>query len=295
MREQFFLATESGLTRGQLRWGESQGRWRRIVWPVYRHGPEEPSDLDRSLGVVLAVEGVASCHLAGVLHGLDSVALVRGRPVVSIADGHLRAGARRRRLAGDEVVEVKGFRCTSGLTTMIDLAATLSDDVWEQALESALRKKLFTVDDLMARLPDLGRARTPGVTRMRRVLALRPEGAAPTESLLETLMVQLARLIPGLPPFVRQLEIFDQHGVFVARVDLSWPELGIFIELDGQQHIGQPVYDASRETAVVAATGWFPGRFTWTEVTRTPRSSARRLDGIVAQARRRRFVGTAWS
>src|SRR2546430_4158695 len=83
------------------------------------------------------------------------------------------------------------------------------------------------------------------------VLVLRPAAAPPTESLLETLMVQLARTVPGLGPPVRQLEVFDEHGQFVARVDLAWPELGLFIELDGQQHTGQPVYDARRETAVV--------------------------------------------
>src|SRR5207248_7332224 len=106
-------------------------------------------------------------------------------------------------------------------------------------------------------------------------------------SLLETLMVQLARSIPGLGPPVRQLEISDEHGQFVARVDLAWPELGLFIELDGQHHLGQPVHDARRETAIVAATGWLCGRFTWTEVVRVPSTTTRRLIGLAAQARRR--------
>ena len=62
---------------------------------------------------------------------------------------------------------------------------------------------------------------------------------------------------------------------------------GVFFELDGQHHEGQPVYDARRETAVIAATGWLPGRFTWTELTRIPRSSQRRMAAIRAQAQRR--------
>src|SRR5204862_1218774 len=112
-----------------------------------------------------------------------------------------------------------------------------------------------------------------------------PSGEPPTESLLETLMVQLARTIKGLAPPRRQVEVFDEHGVFVARVDLAWPELGLFIELDGQHHAGQPVYDASRETAIVAATGWLCGRFTWAEVVRFPKSTARRLASLVERAR----------
>ena len=130
-------------------------------------------------------------------------------------------------------------------------------------------------------MPAVGRARVPGTTRIRRVLDLRPDGAPATESLLETLMVQLIRTVPGLPDPVRQLVVDS------ARLDQCWPDIGLFIELDGQHHRGQPVYDARRETAVVAATGWLCGRFTWTEVVRLPISTARRLAELAEQARRR--------
>jgi very-short-patch-repair endonuclease len=81
--------------------------------------------------------------------------------------------------------------------------------------------------------------------------------------------------------------VYDEFGQFVARVDLAWPELNLFIELDGQHHLGQPVYDARRQTAVTAATGWLCGRFTWDEVTRYPVSTAKRLAALAAQGRRR--------
>src|SRR4051812_25578455 len=129
-------------------------------------------------------------------------------------------------------VIVDGVPCTDGAQTMIDLAALVDDLVWEQSLESALRKRLLTIDDLVNALPDLSAARTPGTPRIRRVLALRPPDAPPTESLLETLTVQLARRVPVLGPPTRQLEVFDEHGIFIARLDLSWPELGLFLELD---------------------------------------------------------------
>jgi very-short-patch-repair endonuclease len=70
-------------------------------------------------------------------------------------------------------------------------------------------------------------------------------------------------------------------------VDLAWPELGVFVELDGEHHKGQPVYDASRETAIVAATGWLCGRFSWTEVVHHRQHTIRRLAQLVEQARRR--------
>ena len=118
------------------------------------------------------------------------------------------------------------------------------------------------------------------------MLALRPAGAPPTESLLETLAVQLIR-DAGLPEPTRQFVVWDDHGVFVARLDLCWPELGLFLELDGEHHKGQPVYDANRETAIVAAKGWLCGRFTWTEIVRYPAATRRRLAALIDQARRR--------
>lgn len=257
-------AAERGLTREALRWGERLGRCRRIDRQVYAEGADDPNAFDRARARVLSTGGVASGRLAALLHGLDGVTAPDERPL------------RRRRLPRHRIVVIDGICCTDGLQTLIDLAGDLDDLRWEQALESALRNRLTSIGDIEAALPGLGGARTPGVRRMRRVLAARPDGAPPTESLLETLMVQLIRGIDGLPEPTRQHEVVDQQGSFVARVDLAWPELGLFLELDGQHHKGQPEYDARRETAVVAATGWLPGRFTWREVVSIPTTTARR-------------------
>jgi hypothetical protein len=86
-------------------------------------------------------------------------------------------------------------------------------------------------------------------------------------------MIQLARQVPGLPAPERQWRVCNGCGEVFAKLDLAWPGTGLFIELDGQQHKGQAVYDARRETAVVAATGWFCGRFTWREVVYLPVST----------------------
>ncbi|HEX2850087.1 MAG TPA: DUF559 domain-containing protein [Acidimicrobiales bacterium] len=275
-------ALARGLTIDALRWGEGVGRWRRIAHGVYGEGPEPPSALDVALATLLVTGGVASADLAGVLLGLDAVELTKGEVTVPETSSGRRRGARRRDIDPGRIVLVGGLRCTDGVQTLLDLALVLDDDTWEQVLESALRKRLLTTDEL-----EWAAAGRRGSRRIRRVLDLRGRQVEPTESLLETLAVQLARTVPGLPPPVRQYEVRDADGRFVARVDLAWPELGLFVELDGQHHKDQPVYDARRESAVVAVTGWLCARFTWTEVVKYPNSTARRLAAIVEQARRR--------
>ncbi len=164
-----FTTTEAiaaGLSPKALRCGEAAGRWRRVRKGVYAEGAEEPTLFDRRVAEVLARDGVADGLLAGVLHGLDGVDL-DDRPL------------RRRSLPPGRIVSAEGVACADGVQTMIDLAADLDDLVWEQALESALRRRLATVAELELSLGELGRGRIPGTARIRRVLALRPPGAPP--------------------------------------------------------------------------------------------------------------------
>lgn len=283
----FFVGARTDQTRGQLRARLASGSVQRVGPDTYRFGDPPVTALDRALGVAVRTDGVVSGALSALLHDLDA----GGAPVVDVTVDRTAStetrGLRHRLLAPERIIEVHGFRCADALQTLVDLAARLDDDRWEQALEGAVRRGLVEARDLRRELPHLGAQRIRGTTRIRRVLLARPEGLPATESLLETLFVQLARLVPGLPPPQRQVEVFDRWGRFVARVDLAWPELGLFIELDGQHHRAQPLYDASRETAVVAATGWLCGRFTWTECTAHRMQTIRRLEAIVRQARAR--------
>jgi len=210
-------ALRAGVSEMALRWGARSGRWRRAARGVYADGPERVLRLDRARAAVIAAGSVARGRLAAVLLDLDGVVL--GGPHTF-----------RRAVPADAVLTIGGVPCTNGLQTLIDLAAVLDDDTWEQALESVLRRKLATIASLDGRLPELARSRTPGTQRIRRVLDRRGRSAPPTGSLLETLMVQLARRIAGLPAPQRQVLVVNRHGDFVAFVDLAWPELGVFIE-----------------------------------------------------------------
>jgi len=238
---------------------------------MYVKGAEPIEKVERAAGVLLATGGVACGALAGVLYGLDSVDLVP--PYVSVERKSKYPGTCITVVPPEHVEVVRGYRCASGLHTMLELANVLDDLKWEQALESALRLELLTIADLETALQH----RRVGNSRIRRVLELRPEGAPPTGSLLETLAVQLVRKDPRIPTPERQVEVRNKHDEFVAFVDLSWPDRGLFLELDGGQHKGQPQYDATRQTAVVAATNWRVGRFTWNDIVHLPNFTLRRM------------------
>jgi|GEM_PF-2272681 len=271
-------AYSRGVTHAALKHGLSQGRIQRVLRGIYIEGADPVTPVETALAALVATSGVASGALAGVLHGLDSVRL-QGKLVTIPTERDSRlAAVQRADLEPQQTVTIDGYRCTNGAQTMIGLAVILNDLQWEQALESALHKRLLRVEDLGA-VSDFR-----GSKRIRRVLALRPPGVPPTESLLETLMVQLIRTESLLPAPQRQVIVLNKWDRFVARVDLAWPEHGIFLELDGQHHKDQPVYDANRQTAVVAARGWMPGRFTWHEVTRAPTSTLWRLRELFEQA-----------
>ena len=79
----------------------------------------------------------------------------------------------------------------------------------------------------------------------------------PTESERESMMIDAIRS-HGLAEPVRQFVVRDEHGVFVGRVDLAYPELMITIEYDSyQEHVGkQALVRDSRRRNAIAALGY---------------------------------------
>lgn len=269
-----FLA--SGFTESHLRSMVRAGLCVRVRRGVYAEGDEPPDAFLASLAFMAVHDAPVWGPVAAQLQGFDGI---------EVAEPFLRRNQKAR--VGSTVLTVHGHQCTGPLQTLVDIAPFVTDDQWEQALEHVLRHKLIALAELEALLPALSASRTHGVNRIRRVLALRPPGATPTASILETWFVQIARRVPGLAPPVRQFVVYNSDRVFVARVDLAWPELGIFIELDSRRHDFEQTYDATRETRVVAATGWLCGRFRYRQVERNPRWCANQLQQLVEQAARR--------
>ena len=228
-----------------------------VIRGVYGWGPQPPTPLDILRATALVTGGVCDAVLTAQLQDWDGVERWGPHVLITSTSSGKRGWTRRVKELPTDTVEVGQVRCLTAAVALRALASVLDDVHWEQALEYCLRKKRVTIDELAGWQH----------ARVRRVVGLRGGLLLPpTESLLETLAVQLLRQDPSIPTPTRQLAIYDDNGNFVGRPDLCWPALGVFVELDGQRHKDQPVYDAVRQNRICIATGWLPVRITWDQV-----------------------------
>ncbi len=90
----------------------------------------------------------------------------------------------------------------------------------------------------------------------------------------------------GLPAPQPQLEIRDEQGRLVARLDFAWPELKVFVEFDGRSKYDRHrregesleqflMREKQREELVCLLTGWTCIRVTWADLARPERLAAR--------------------
>jgi hypothetical protein len=138
-------------------------------------------------------------------------------------------------LAERDKTMVEGIPVTTVARTIFDLCAVCSPFTVDLAIDSALRRDLATVDDLLALLRRLGKRGRRGTRKFRKLLEDRDASYVPTESEREQMLLRVLKE-HGLPEPERQFSIYDKHGNFVARPDLAYPDLKIAMEYDSYQH-----------------------------------------------------------
>jgi hypothetical protein len=123
-----------------------------------------------------------------------------------------------------------GWLVTVPERTFTDLAQTFGFLDLVAAGDALVRRSLTTPDAIADAARD-GRMR-PGARLARRASGLvRPRVDSSTETRLRLLVV-----LAGLPEPETGLDIFDRHGAWIARPDLSYPKFRIAIEYDGRHH-----------------------------------------------------------
>jgi uncharacterized protein DUF559 len=156
------------------------------------------------------------------------------------------------KLADDEVCVTSGIPATTPARTAYDLGrrrGLTTAVIRLDALMQATNLKQIDVEALAQR-----HRGTRGIVQLRQAIDLSDGGA---ESPQET-RTRLILTHAGLRPQRTQIEVFDNFGEFVHRVDMGWDDWMVGVEYDGAQHWTDPDVRANdiETQAVLEALGW---------------------------------------
>jgi very-short-patch-repair endonuclease len=246
------------LTKRQL----SGDTWRRLFPGIYAWRELNLSHQDRcvAVGLFLDGRGVVSGRDAATLLGAD--VRVLGAPVEVTLPKQTRLRAPkgitivRSPLPAGDVMSWAGIPITTIGRTAFDLARRLPLPEAVVCVDAMLAARLLTAEHLHE-----SARRRPGWTglpQLRKVLLLCDAGAeSPQESRLRLIL-----LAGGLPRPLTQYEVRTASGLFVARLDLAYPEHKLGVEYEGDHHRGRGVFQHDlRRLNAVRACGWTVLRF----------------------------------
>lgn len=211
------------------------------------------------VAVLAHADAVISHRGAARLHRLDGFKDAAVEVSVRSAQRYVRSsvvGHHVSELSSADRVTVDRVPCTSMTRTLCDLGCVVDRDRLEQALDSALRRgvPVATIRRTAERLHRPGQKGTKAVLQLLADPAR--QGRLP-DSWFERLVERMVR-DPSLPPVVRQYEIFDDRGLFIARADLAIPAVKLVIECHSREfHFGprRERLDQERENQLIVA-GW---------------------------------------
>ena len=255
-------ADECGLTDDQIE-RRVTNFWVRIHDGVYRM----PGSVESWKGALLAACCAATAP-AGISHraGGALYEMPGGRDdLVELTCRRWRRSQRsglvvheQTRIDERDIGEVDGIPVMRPELVVLQLAGLRPFPTYvEMLVQAARRKRLITFESTKEMFDRHARRGVRGVQVMRAVLDAWDPEKQPTESEMETRLMQVLR-DGGFPRAVAQYEILDRNGVFVARVDAALPELRVAIEYDSMQEHSdefQLTRDARRRNRIVAA-GW---------------------------------------
>jgi hypothetical protein len=156
------------------------------------------------------------------------------------------------KLADDEVCIANGIPATTPARTAYDLGrrrGLTTAVIRLDALMQATNLKQIDVEALAQR-----HRGTRGIVQLRQAIGLSDGGG---ESPQET-RTRLILTHAGLRPQRTQIEVFDNFGEFVHRIDMGWDDWMVGVEYDGAQHWTDPDVRANdiETQAVLEALGW---------------------------------------
>jgi very-short-patch-repair endonuclease len=251
--------TALGLSPRAVQHRAAAGRLHRIHHGVYAVGHPLLAERGHWMAAVLACgEGAGLCDVAAAaLWDIRRSDAARFAVVVRTSGGRSRPGLRIHRrptVRDDEMATRHGIRVTTPARTLLDLAAILSRDRLERALD---RTEILELTDYPA-LDAIARAHPNhrGATKLRAAIVTYLAGTL-TRSDLEALFIALCRR-HGLP-----LPRVNQH-LDGREVDFLFAEQRLIVEIDSwRYHKTRRAFEADRaRDAAHLAKGYRTVRFT---------------------------------
>jgi very-short-patch-repair endonuclease len=282
-------AEAAGATNRQMRSRVAKGSWRDLGEDVLLvAGAHRTWRLAVSIAVLAGGGGVASHRTAAAMWRLPGFAenhIEITRQIDGCSTSRHAKVHRSRWLPDEHMRWVDGIRVTTIERTLFDLAAVVSFDRLDNAVENALKMRLTTVEKLESMLLEMALRGRPGVRPMRRARVKRGPGYIPSESELEreweALLAKAGERIPR-----RQVDVGGEH--WIGRVDYRDDGSPIVWEIDGRTH-HQQLLDSARDArrrVELTAAGLVPVTFTTDQIRNDPDW----VIGMVREMRRRHSV-----
>ena len=289
MRRQYGLvslvqARSAGMSRQQIHRRVDASRWRRVGPRVYQNSAVPITPHSKLLAACIAYDGLASHRSAAALHGIEGFSL--GRPELVVGQNRARSAVgvivhRSAQMDSTKPVTLHGMPCTGLSRTVLDLAAVVSRERLERAIDAVFRDGRLRYHDLFKVLDAHARNGRTGTCEFRAVLDERAgESAVPLSDWSRWVRDLICEA--SLPKPVLEYQVHTVEGDFVAQVDLAYPQRHLAIELDSiRWHHNRDsfVNDRRRRNRLMTA-GWDVLSFTWHDCSEQPAA----LCDVVARA-----------
>ena len=232
-------ALELGATRRMIDYRVQHGAWTIVLPGVLRAAVVASSLQQQAMAACLwsAPDGLVSHQTAAELWAFEGITTDRMHVTVP-ASRSLRSEKVTVHHTTDLLPADVGRRgpiaVTSALRTAIDLAGVVAADVLEIAIESALRRGLFSTGQVRWRADALLGTGRRGSASLRALLEARQMGRTDSGWEVRTAQVLVAA---GFPPPTRQ-HCIRVEGKVVARVDLAYPESKLLLAADLAERLG---------------------------------------------------------
>ena len=246
---------------------------------VYRVAAAPQSWHQRLLAACMWTSGVASHRAALIVLGIEGyvgdIVEVTTTATKKTSTESVRVH-RLECLSPCDATRVGPIPTTTATRTLVEVGSVLPQKRLEEALDSALRQRLTSVDRLRAGVERLGGRGRPGPSALSKVLDARGN-ACPTDSALETRLGRLLRR-HRLPKPERQVMVRDEDGL-VGRIDFAYIEQRIAIEVQSYRwHSSRAAWRKDMERLNrLQRLGWIVIQVTFEDLERRPATIASRI------------------